>query len=249
MTEVLLVRPGGNEADAAALSAAGLVPVVDPYLEIVPAEPAVARNATEVLAGLAAGDWVAVTSARTLPVWRALDPQLPQELAAAHARGVRWAALGAVTAASLDLGEPPALIADGSGAAALANALTAAATPAAVLLPGSVAASPRLAATLTGAGWRVVRAALYAPRVVSAPPASAARLRRGDLGAVLLRSPSAVRAVTGHAPPGPGILALAVGATTAKAARRLGWTVAELPTGTPDSIADAAASALAGRPR
>lgn len=274
MREVLLVRPDGNQADADALAAAGLVAVVDPYLEIVPAAPAVGRRATGALRRLTAGDWVGLTSARTLPYWRSLDPAADAELANAGRRGVRFAALGPATAATLpplvevpaslsegapaipsSLGDPPSaspsvpgsapadLVADGSGSLALLTCLLAC-EPATALLPGSASASPRLHDGLVAAGWRVILAPLYSPRPVRRRPATAHRIRTGDFAAIVLRSPSAVTAVAQHAPVPAHTVALAVGPTTARAARARGWRVTELPTGTPSQVAAAAAATL-----
>ena len=65
---VLLIRPDHNQNDAAALKNAGLSVLVDPYLVIHPSEDdAPARRLFETLKTAGEGDWLAITSPRTMP--------------------------------------------------------------------------------------------------------------------------------------------------------------------------------------
>jgi uroporphyrinogen-III synthase len=81
-------------------------------------------------------------------------------------------------------------------------------------------------ATLEARGWSLVPQVLYRTRPVEQPPASLAELRSGGFDAIVLRSPSAARAVRHFAGNLPGRTRIVCGGpTTAMAARRLGLTV------------------------
>ena len=237
---VLLVRPDHNGPEAVALAAHGITPVIEPFLDVTSIDdPGVAEHLADALAQLDRDDWVALTSARTLPAWRALDQRVDDVLVCALSRGVKLAAVGPTTAQTLTPATVPALIGDGSGARALlAQLLTAAqGRPRAALLPGSDLASRTLPEGLRSAGWSVTAIAAYRIAPVTATPAASAALRTGQIDAVLLRSPSAVRAVAGHCVLAPGTVVFGVGESTAHAARQEGWSVHALHPADPQAIA------------
>lgn len=242
---VLLVRPDGNETDAAALATLGLGCVIDPYLEMSGVEdPQPAHRLVELLGTCGHGDWLVLTSARALPCWgRLVGPQLlAEELAAARARGLRIAAVGAGTAAALPSGIRAELIPQDQRTEGLLADLTAL-HPGLALLPRSALAPDTLIEGLTEAGWQVASAAVYGARPVQHRPATADDLAEGGLAAVLLRSPSAARAVAGWVAD-PHTRIIAVGPSTAGQCRALGWRVHELPVADPARVAEEIAELL-----
>ena len=242
---VLLVRPDGNETDLAALAAVGVPGLAEPYLTVAPVPDA--GPASRLLAALntaGAGDWLVVTSPRTMAAWGALvgEEALARAVTAARERGVKTAAVGDATAATLDA--PPEMIGT-SGAAELVAELKRL-PPGAALLPQSRIAGMGLALGLADAGWRVQSSAVYDTVAVTTRPASAGALSAGNLSGVLLRSPSAADAVARWATIPPGVRVFAVGPTTTRAAERHGWEVISLAVAEPDEIASQIAAVLAG---
>jgi uroporphyrinogen III methyltransferase/synthase len=163
---------------------------------------------------LADYDWVIVTSASGV---NALDELAP---------GLRWAAVGPVTARALrDRGIEPALVPRESNGLALANAIPDAGGKH-VLLVRAAAAAPDLPARLRERGAQVDELAVYA--TVEGPESSAqsmtAALADADLSAVVFASGSAVRGFirlggTNELP------AITIGPRTTRVARELGFRV------------------------
>jgi len=101
---VLLVRPDGNDTDAAALVAAGIPALVDPYLVVSPAsEKAPVRSSWSISRppGAVTGCPDIATSARRVGRAGGVDA-LTQAVAGARARGLRVAAVGTSTATVVD---------------------------------------------------------------------------------------------------------------------------------------------------
>ena len=104
MRPVLLVRPDGNEADAAALAAGGIPTLIDPYLTVVPAsDRAPAARLLDDLSVAGRDHWLVLTSPRAMAAWASLvgADVLSQTLAAARSMGMRVAAVGSSTASSV----------------------------------------------------------------------------------------------------------------------------------------------------
>lgn len=245
---VLLVRPDRNEADAQALRAVGLEPWIDPYLRVGPAaDPTGARDLLAALQAAGVGTWLVVTSPRAVPAWAGTvgADALTEAIAGAVGRGLRLAAVGTATARALPT-DAPVLVPDRATAADLVMALRGqvGAGPGTALVPAGDRARPELGAGLGDAGWQVLDRVVYRTEPVADPP-SAGALARGEVDAVLLRSPSAVAAVLAHQVPAATLL-VAVGPTTAAALAATGreHLVAD---GEPDEVAAAVASALATR--
>jgi uroporphyrinogen-III synthase len=94
------------------------------------------------------------------------------------------------------------------------------------VLPRSDIADAVIPATLEARGWSLVPQVLYRTRPVEQPPASLAALKSGGFDAIVLRSPSAARAVRHFTDALPERTRIVCGGpTTAMAARRLGLTV------------------------
>lgn len=204
---VLVTRPEGQAAATARLLAArGFAPVLAPALVI----------ATRTLHAPGGAQAVLVTSANAIPALPTKLRRLPLlavgDATAARAReagfaefasaGRDAAALAALAIRRLDPGAGPLLLAAGTGQGAA------------------------LAASLRGAGFRVVRRVAYAARpAASLPDAARAALAGGRIRHALFFSPASaaagVRLLRGL--PTAGITALAISPATAAALSPLKW--------------------------
>lgn len=215
---VLVPRPSASSSTLVALLAAeGAAVVAVPLISIQPPMDAGALDLA-VLA-LAGGDfdWVGFTSVNAVDAVVARARQLG--LAPAVPADTRVAAVGPTTAkavrsAGVQVDLTPAA---GGSAAALAEFWPTARPGESVLLPQSEIAGNTLREQLCCKGFDVVTAIAY--RTVSTPPtgAIAADLAAGNFQAVLLTSPSTVRALA-TVPIAPGTVLGAIGASTAAAA-------------------------------
>lgn len=227
---VLLVRSSGNEADADALAAVGVATVSDPYISVATRSDIEASDdATALLSHLAQAQWVIATSSNGVAAWGELvgAALLSNAFADAAARGVRFAAIGEATAKKYsEFGIHDCLVASEAYAETLAaEVLAVSAAPAIAVVPLGSIALPTLGRELTAAGWTVHTAALYQTITVTAEPVTSAALNAGEFSAVLLRSPSAARAVA-HWANDPGeVKAICSGQTTAAAASDAGLNV------------------------
>ena len=220
----------------------GAAVVEVPAIAIQPvASPADLREAARRLRERRPPRWMAVTSANVVEGLRGLE--LPDDLA-----GIRAAAVGAPTARALrDIGVNVDLVAPGTGAAALADALIAAgAGQGGVWLPQAEGARTELSERLRQAGAEIQVSICY--RTV--PVAGLTRLLHSVLAeridAVTLLSPSAAEAVL--AAVGPAALrdmsVVCVGGTTADALRRQGISPVVAGRGDAEGVAAAVVTAL-----
>ena len=178
---------------------------------------------------------------------------LAKALRAAKARGVKFAAIGDATAKKYsEMGIHEVLTPAVSTAAGLAEMLLALAPVRAAgkaptaLIPLGNLAMPTLTTALDAAGWHRITEVVYETQAVANRPASAAGLRSGDFAALLLRSPSAARAVAHHTGMNQNSAAIEVpvicgGETTAATARALGFNVQAIA---PATTAEATAQAI-----
>ena len=118
-----------------------------------------------------------------------------------------------------------------------------------VLLPASSLADPALADGLCRAGWEVEQVAAYTTTTADAsdlPPGLARTWATGGVDAVVLTAPSTTRAVLELlGSPLPVTRLVAIGATTAAAARELGLPVAAIASSpTPEGLLQAVISAV-----
>ncbi|MBU4213695.1 MAG: uroporphyrinogen-III synthase [Actinobacteria bacterium] len=238
---VLVPGTAGSSVHAVdALVAAGAVPLVVPFVSVVPPEQLGPLDAA--LAALEAGrfGWLAVTSAAGV---RALDERaraLGRTGLAAVLGGSRVAAVGSATAAALEALGVPALVPDsvpalvpgpapspGSGAAGLVGPLARAARGSRVLFARGDLAAPVLTDGLHAAGVEVEDVIVYRTVPAAPPPADLVRdWSAGRIDAVLLTSPSTARAVLDAlGPPPAATLVACLGPTTAAAVRALGLRV------------------------
>jgi uroporphyrinogen-III synthase len=229
---VLVVRSASTpDKDADALRAKGFDVTLDPYLTIAPCDdagaPARARAVLDAL--MLPRAWLICASAMAI---RALDElagpvTVSRSLIEAEEHGARFAAVGPTSTAALrERGVNEVLTpVRRHTASALLDALQAI-PPGIAVLPRSDIADGVIPATLQARGWSLMPQVLYRTMPVDHPPASLAALSSGDFDVIVLRSPSAARAVRSFASALPERTRVVCGGpTTALAARRLGFDV------------------------
>jgi uroporphyrinogen-III synthase len=247
LAPVLLIGPGDNSADAAAIKDLGLEVWVDPYLIVGP--PADPRGAHELLSGLAAPEpgWLLVTSARAFPAWAGIvgADRLMCALRQAAGRGWRAAGVGRATVGSLpELPWPEPLVASSPSGRGLAVDLVALG-PSTAVIPQSEIAVQSLVRGLTENGWEVLARPVYTTKTVADRPKSAVAVRDGQVRVIVVRSPSAVVALTDHVVPASGVILVAGGSTTAAAAAARGLPVRVAAGPRPEQVAASVRDALA----
>lgn len=232
---VLLIRSEGNDTDAQALSDFGIAAITEPFVRIAPLRDG--PDAAQLLTSLrdcaddpsaAQSTWLVATSPMTVPSWLAAvdGADLSAAVAAAAAAGVRAAATGQRTASTLrDLGFPSVRVPADSSARGLVDDL-ATLPPGNALFPRGNLALRTLPDGLRDLGWQVDEGVVYETTTVPDRPASASLIEGGEVSAVILRSPSAVRALVAHATVPATVPIVCAGRTTADAARAAGLTVA-----------------------
>ena len=213
---------------------------------------ALEETARRITAGEAA--WLVLTSARTV---EALAPYLHVPVPSA----LQVAVVGPATARAWTelTGAAPDLVPRGSAAALLEEPVLAGGPQAGpdsaqrVLLPASALADPALADGLRRAGWEVERVAAYTTVTADTcdlPPGMGSTWATGGVDAVVLTAPSSTRAVLELlGPPLSTTRLVAIGATTAAAARDLGLPVAATASSpTPEGVLQATIDVMTSDP-
>jgi uroporphyrinogen-III synthase len=250
--DVLLVRAlGGDDKDAEALRERGVSVVEDPFLTVRSCiDPGAGERALHVLRAIEnSADWLVVTSQAAL---RALvdltsDEQLRASITAGRERGLAFATVGDATRAAMEaLGASPVLVPAVNTAEALRQELSTRPTGSIVAPQGSQAMKG-LAGGLRSLGWEVDEKVVYETSTVAERPATADRLEAGGFGALVLRSPTAVRAVASFVPRVPDATILVCGGpTTAAEVDRVGLGTVVVSQGpTAAAVADAVIGCLA----
>lgn len=223
---VLVPRPAAHSSSLVArLEAEGAAVDAVPLISIQP--PADTGALDLAVLGLAGGDftWVGFTSVNAVEAVAGRARQL--HLSPAVPADTRVAAVGPATADALrGAGLPVDLVPTGAGSAAALAADWPTARPGeSVLLPQSEIAGSTLRERLTASGFAVFPVVAY--RTVITPPsgAVATRLAAGSYQAVLLTSPSTVRALA-EVPIADGTVLAAIGGSTAAAAAEAGLQIA-----------------------
>ncbi|MDO8646453.1 MAG: uroporphyrinogen-III synthase [Candidatus Planktophila sp.] len=237
---VLLIRSENNGVDSSALEKLGIPSHVDPYMEITAAsDHSEGLKLMELLRTSKQRLWVVATSRNSIRYWADLvgEAQFRAELKS-HAH-LKFAAIGGATAQVLrDYGASEIFLPSDSRAEILGQELATHDRQSHALIPGGNLALPNLAAILRSSGWSVHTAEVYRTSRVRREPTSADLLRDGAFSAVLLRSPSAVDALTHFVPHPPAPLVCA-GATTAAAVQAHGLQVDAISAQpTPEVVAD-----------
>ena len=213
---------------------------------------ALEETARRIVAGEAT--WLMLTSARTV---EALAPYLHVPVPSA----LQVAVVGPATARAWTelTGTSPDLVTRGSAAALLEEPVLAGGPQAGpdsaqrVLLPASALADPALADGLRRAGWEVERVAAYTTVTADTcdlPPGMGSTWATGGVDAVVLTAPSSTRAVLELlGPPLSTTRLVAIGATTAAAARDLGLPVAATASSpTPEGVLQATIDVMTSDP-
>ena len=250
---VLLPRVKEPDRIASALERAGAEVQRAAVTRTVPGEAAALEaTARRIAAGEAA--WLVLSSARTV---EALAPYLHVPVPST----LQVAVVGPATARAWTelTGASPDLVARGSASALLEEPALAGGPQAGpnsaqrVLLPASALADPALADGLRRAGWEVERVAAYTTVTADTcdlPPGMGSTWATGGVDAVVLTAPSSTRAVLELlGPPLSTTRLVAIGATTAAAARDLGLPVAATASSpTPEGVLQATIDVMTSDP-
>jgi uroporphyrinogen-III synthase len=255
---VLLVRAsGGEDRDAEALAALGIQVIEDPYLVVAPCEDHDARRRAALVCTALRddADVLLLTSGAAV---RALDVLIGREalreaIEAGVARGLFGAAVGPSTAellrelGLLDIVEPEVATSRGLLAALRARVAAEGVRGLRAVLPCGARAMKGLGAGLVEDGWKVEEVVVYTTEELPGTPSSVAELMAGRIRAVVLRSPTAVRALARHVAVLPaGTVPVCGGPTTAAEATAV-WgrrpVVSDGPTA--DAVARTVAAVLA----
>ena len=251
----VVLLPRGKEPDriASALEWARAKVLRAAVTRTVPGDAAaLEETARRITAGEAA--WLVLTSARTV---EALAPYLHVPVPST----LQVAVVGPATARAWTelTGTSPDLVTRGSAAALLEEPVLAGGPQAGpdsaqrVLLPASALADPALADGLRRAGWEVERVAAYTTVTADTcdlPPGMGSTWATGGVDAVVLTAPSSTRAVLELlGPPLSTTRLVAIGATTAAAARDLGLPVAATASSpTPEGVLQATIDVMTSDP-
>lgn len=239
MPFVLLIRPTtAGDDDLQALLDADIEATADPYIEVTACQDDIASNRIEELfAGLTEPNaWFVLTSAAGI---RSLNTIIGADIVTntlrqAQKRGVKFAAVGPTSAQTLvDLGITDVLVPESLHTAVALVELLREQPVGTAVIPRSAIGSSYLPDALADLGWNVVQRTVYETKTVSEIPLSASFLKAGDFDAVIVRSPSAARALFEHCGNVPAnTLVVATGPTTAQALEQLGFRVAAVTSGT-----------------
>lgn len=245
---ILVIRSATTpDSDSDALCANGFDVTHDPYLAISVCDDDDALTRAHAILDylLIPGAWLICASAMAVRALTELagSAAVSSGLARAESIGARFAAVGPASAAALrELGVNEVITPlRGHTASALLDTLSVVPAGTAVL-PRSDIADAVIPATLEARGWSLVPQVLYRTRPVETAPESIEALKAGAFDAIVLRSPSAARAVQHFAGSLPERTSIICGGpTTAMAARRLGFTVTTIAT---DSSAEGIVEAV-----
>ena len=222
---ILLIRANGNELDAVALNELGIPTDIDPFLSIVPNPDQ--SPAFELLAATlnaTTPTWIIAASVNAVSSWSQIVGS--EKLKAAFTNpSLSFAAVGESTKNRLaELGGVNILIGTSLNSQSLLQALKS--TPATTaIIPSGNLAMDTLPVGLETAGWKIIRGEVYENSMVSKIPTSTTRIHNSEFSAVLLRSPSAARALA-HFLPQCNIPVICGGPTTALECEQLGLNIA-----------------------
>lgn len=236
---VLLIRADHNDADAQALSHLGIETLIDPYTQVVVAQEN--PSGGELLATLehaSAPLWLIATSLNALSFLAKVVGEDELRAAIARRKDLQFAAVGSATAKALqDYGAREVFLPQISTGQSLGEELVSHFGVGHALIPGGNLAMKTLPETLLSGGWKVSTALVYETSIVEIEPESVQVIRDGGVSAILLRSPSALRALL-HFLPVPEVALVCAGSTTAKAVEGEGLFVAALsPNPSPEVVA------------
>lgn len=219
---VLLIRGIGNERDERALASHGIPTVSESFTEITAGKSEEALRLLEIAKG---GDgWVIITSRNGIDFWSSLVQ--PQSLATIFRNNLalKFAAVGLGSAEALtSLGVTEVLTPVERNSQGLLDLLSAH-PPATALIPLGNLSRKTLPDGLSSLGWTIHTGLLYNNAPLAHAPAAINGLMRGEYSALLLRSPSAARALA-HFLPNTSVPLICGDEGTAQAARELALNV------------------------
>ncbi len=219
---VLLIRGIGNERDERALANHGIPTVSESFTEITAGKSEEALRLLEIAKG---GDgWVIITSRNGIDFWSSLVQ--PQSLATIFRNNLalKFAAVGLGSAEALtSLGVTEVLTPVERNSQGLLDLLSAH-PPATALIPLGNLSKKTLPDGLSSLGWTIHTGLLYNNAPLTHAPAAINGLLSGDYSALLLRSPSAARALA-HFLPNTSVPLICGDESTAQAARELALNV------------------------
>lgn len=218
ITTVVLTRdPAGNRRWALGLRRAGFAVINAPMINTAPA--ALTPSLAEKLRRIANFDWLVLTSARAASSLRTLIKQANLPLALPPAVAVGPSTAAAAKRAGLTVG----FVAGTPTSAALAAELSPIEGRNIALVQANLAPAD-LYNALQARGAHVTRLAVYTIAPRDQPKRRLDTKLQDPATATILASPSAALALAQLHPPALAIPAIAIGPTTAAAARRAGYT-------------------------
>ncbi len=198
---VLLIRANGNEQDAKALAELGVTAVIDPFLKIsANPDPKNALNLYRFAQEAQVETWVIATSLNGIDYWAETIGESKLRSIFKTNKNLRFAAIGASTRSRLhELGGVEVVIPPEPNSQSLLEAL-ATRNQARAIIPSGNLALNTLPSGLKKLGWEIIQREVYRHAMVERRPTSVTGIAAGDFGAIILRSPSAVRALLHFVP-------------------------------------------------
>ncbi|MCL2490325.1 MAG: uroporphyrinogen-III synthase [Propionibacteriaceae bacterium] len=242
---VLIARdPDRAEGLRARLKALGADVRVCPVTATLPGDPG---DLDATVASLNDFDWVVVASVNAVNALHGAAQRMSTRLAAA---ATNWAAIGPATASALQaIGVHVALVAKDHSAVGLVADLTNTAAPGQrALLPQGDLAAPTLADGLKAAGFQVT--AMTAYRTVSSilDAGVVQDWNAGKIDVSVIAAPSAAEQIAAQLDVGAPVAIVAIGHSTAKAARAAGFqSVVVADDSTDEALAAAVCKAAADK--
>lgn len=232
---VLLIRGIENKRDEIALRDRGIPSISEAFTELTIGSQVEAEKLLS--AAREFEGWIVITSRNALPFWAELVTKDSLVKSFKENKKLKFAAIGRGSAESLnEFGVTDILTSNPSNSDELLATLSK--YPSSHLfLPLGNLARPTIADGLRALGWQVHSSVVYFTQRVSHIPSAIAAISAGEISAVVLRSPSAARALHSFISH-PKIPIICGGPITAKEARELGMNVAGVTSDpTPESVA------------
>lgn len=192
---VLLIRANGNEQDAKALAELGIAAVIDPFLEITTnPDPSNALNLYSFAQEAQVETWVIATSLNGVNYWVQTIGESKLRSVFKTNKSLRFAAIGPSTRSRLhELGAVEVVAPPEPNSQSLLDVLGTS-SPARAIIPVGNLTLNTLSSGLKKLGWEIIAREVYQNSMVERRPTSVTGIEAGDFGAIILRSPSAVRA-------------------------------------------------------
>jgi uroporphyrinogen-III synthase len=234
---VLLIRGLGNDRDERALAIRGIATVSESFTEITPGNSEDALQLLEIAKGV--GEWVIITSRNGIDFWGSLvGPKLLATTFSENPR-LKFAAIGLGTAEALNsLGVAEVITPVERSSQGLLD------RPSLAIIPTGNLAGRVLPDGLSNLGWTIHSGLVYNNAPVTKVPAAVDQIEDGEFSALLLRSPSAARALA-HFLPETKVPLICGDESTAQAARKVSLNVTAVSDDpSPERVAELVARTL-----